>query len=517
MQSPTAFVRALQKCAPTLTKRFFSGRPCTKSTTLWKSCKPIRSSTNITSSRINTFKHAFRIQKKHSSTVSLSHAEALSMGTATKAKTSSFPDTSSNTVGYWLLGSAASVFGIVIFGGLTRLTESGLSITEWKPVTGSLPPMSDADWTSEFLKYQSSPEFHLLNPHMSLQEFKNIYWMEWIHRLWGRVIGITFVVPAIYFITRRKASKPMMARIAGIAGLIGFQGFLGWWMVKSGLKDDLFAPGSHPRVSQYRLTAHLGAAFLCYSAMLWNGLSILRTNKLLSMPPNIAQNTIAALQNPSLRLFKRSTALLTLLVFTTALSGGLVAGLDAGLIYNEFPYMGLGFAPPKKELFDPFYSKEPAPHNDLVWRNMTSNPSLVQLDHRILATTTFLAVQALFAYARFAPAMKAHLPKAAMKGVHGVMGLAWLQITLGISTLIYMVPLPLASAHQAGALALLSYSLVLLNRIRVPRRVAQMVAKRAGLGAVPESVSAANSTRTMYPKVVRSSNVVQPGMAHQAV
>lgn len=517
MQSPTAFVWALQKAAPILSKRFFSARQCTKSTTIWTSYKPIRSSTNITSSKTNTFKHAFRNQKKHNSTISLSQAEAPSSETATRAKTSSFPDTSSNTVGYWLLGSAASVFGIVIFGGLTRLTESGLSITEWKPVTGSLPPMSYADWASEFLKYQSSPEFHLLNPHMSLQEFKNIYWMEWMHRLWGRVIGFTLVVPAVYFVTRRKVSKPMMARVAGIAGLIGFQGFLGWWMVKSGLKDDLFAPGSHPRVSQYRLTAHLGAAFLCYSAMLWNGLSILRTNKLLSMPPNAAQSTIAALQHPSLHLFKRSTALLALLVFTTALSGGLVAGLDAGLIYNEFPYMGLGLTPPKQELFDPFYSKEPAPHNDLVWRNMTSNPSLVQLDHRILATTTFLAVQALFAYARFAPVMRAHLPKAAMKGVHGVMGFAWLQVTLGISTLIYMVPLPLASAHQAGALALLTYSLVLLNRIRVPKRVAQVVAKRAGAGAVPESVSATNTARTMQPKVVRSPDVVQQGMAHQAI
>ena len=518
MQSPRAFVRALEKAAPTLTRRFFSARPCTRSTTSWNSCRPIRSSTNITSSRTNSFKHAFRNQKRQNSTIPLSHVATTSLqAAATKTKTSSFPDSSSNAVGYWLLGSAASVFGIVIFGGLTRLTESGLSITEWKPVTGSLPPMSDADWASEFLKYQSSPEFHLLNPHMSLQEFKNIYWMEWIHRLWGRVIGISFVVPAIYFITRRKVSKPMMVRIAGIAGLIGFQGFLGWWMVKSGLKDDLFAPGSHPRVSQYRLTAHLGAAFLCYSAMLWNGLSILRTNKLLNMSPNAAQSAIAALQHPSLRLFKRSTALLTLLVFTTAMSGGLVAGLDAGLIYNEFPYMGLGLTPPKKELFDPFYSKEPAPHNDLVWRNMTSNPSLVQLDHRILATTTFLAVQALFAYARFAPAMKAYLPRAAMKGVHGVMGFAWLQVTLGISTLIYLVPLPLASAHQAGALALLSYSLVLLNRIQVPKRVLQMVARRAGSGAMPESVSAANTARTMQPKVVRSPDIVHQGMAHQAV
>ena len=513
MLSPAAFARSLQRAAPVLCRRFFSTRPCSQSTTSWKSSKPIRSPTNITSSRTQTFKYAFRSYKKHNSTMRLSHTDAVSINGATRIKTSNFPDTSSNTVAYWLLGSAASVFGIVIFGGLTRLTESGLSITEWKPVTGSLPPMSDADWASEFLKYQSSPEFHLLNPHMSLQEFKNIYWMEWIHRLWGRVIGITFVLPAVYFVARRRVSKPMMARIAGIAGLIGFQGFLGWWMVKSGLKDDLFASGSHPRVSQYRLTAHLGAAFLCYSAMLWNGLSILRTNKFLRMAPEAAQSTLSALQHPSLKLFKRSTLILVLLVFTTAMSGGLVAGLDAGLIYNEFPYMGLGLTPPKTELLDPFYSKEPPPHNDLIWRNMTSNPSLVQLDHRILAITTFLAVQTLFAYARFAPNMRAHLPRAAMKGMHGVMGFAWLQVTLGICTLLYLVPLPLASAHQAGALALLSYSLVLLNRIRVPKRAAQILTARAG-GKVPESVS---MSRKMESRIVSAPDVVVKGMAGQIV
>lgn len=180
---------------------------------------------------------------------------------------------------------------------------------------------------------------------MTIEEFKSIYWMEWIHRLWGRAIGLTFVLPAIYFVARRRVSKTMTLKLAGIAGLIGSQGAIGWWMVKSGLKDDLFASGSHPRVSQYRLTAHLGTAFLCYSAMLWNGLSILRTNKLLSMSPSTASQTLSALSSPQLKIFKSSVAALALLVFTTAMSGGLVAGLDAGLIYNEFPNMGLGLTP----------------------------------------------------------------------------------------------------------------------------------------------------------------------------
>jgi heme a synthase len=361
---------------------------------------------------------------------------------------------------------------------ILKLTASSrLSITEWKPVTGSLPPLSEADWASEFFKYQSSPEFHLLNPHITLDEFKSIYWMEWIHRLWGRAVGITFVLPAIYFVARRRVSPPMMLRLAGIAGLIGFQGFIGWWMVKSGLKDDLFASGSHPRVSQYRLTTHLGTAFLCYSAMVWNGLSILRTNKLLSMSPKTASETLSALSSPQLKIFKRSVAGLALLVFTTAMSGGLVAGLDAGLIYNEFPNMGLGLTPPKSELLDKFYSRDPE-QKDLYWRNALENPSLVQLDHRILATTTFTSVMALWAYSRFSPAMRTFLPRAAKRGVHGVVGFVWLQVILGISTLIYLVPLPLASAHQAGSLALLTWTLVLGSRIWYPSRAAGLIGQR---------------------------------------
>jgi heme a synthase len=354
---------------------------------------------------------------------------------------------------------------------------SRLSITEWKPVTGSLPPLSEADWASEFFKYQSSPEFHLLNPHMTLDEFKSIYWMEWLHRLWGRAIGITFVLPAIYFVVRRRVSKPMMLRLAGIAGLIGFQGVIGWWMVKSGLKDDLFAAGSHPRVSQYRLTTHLGTAFLCYTAMLWNGLSILRTNKLLSMSSTAATDTLSALSSPHLKIFKRSVAVLALLVFTTAMSGGLVAGLDAGLIYNEFPYMGLGLTPPKSELFNNFYSRD-AEQKDLYWRNALENPSLVQLDHRILATTTFASVMALWAYSKYSPAVRNFLPRAAKRGVHGVVGFVWLQVVLGISTLIYLVPLPLASAHQAGSLALLTWTIVLGSRVWYPSRAARLLSQR---------------------------------------
>lgn len=329
--------------------------------------------------------------------------------------------------------------------------------------------MSQAEWDSEFTKYKASPEFTLLNSSMTMSDFKQIYFMEWAHRLWGRVIGITFLLPTVYFITRKRVTPSMALKLTGICGMIGFQGVIGWWMVKSGLKDDLFAPGSHPRVSQYRLTAHLGAAFAVYCSMVLTGLSILKEHRMLANPAKAAE-TIKALQNPVLRVFRRSVVGLTLLVFTTAMSGALVAGLDAGLIYNEFPWMGLGLTPPKKELFDPFYSHVPD-QSDLWWRNMLENPSLVQLDHRVLATTTFTAVMSLFAYTRFAKGVRSTIPKDAAKGVQGVVHLVSLQVALGISTLIYMVPTWLASAHQAGALALLTGAVVLYSRTSLPRRV----------------------------------------------
>ena len=308
---------------------------------------------------------------------------------------------------------------------------------------------------------------------MTLDEFKKIYHMEFGHRVWGRVAGVSFLLPAVYFIARRKVSARMALKIVGIAGLIGFQGAIGWWMVKSGLKDDLFAPGSHPRVSQYRLTAHLGTAFLCYTAMLWNGLSILRTHKLLE-DAEAGQAVIQKLKNPKLKIFRRSVAGLAVLVFCTAMSGGLVAGLDAGLIYNEFPKMGQGLTPPKSELFSDFYSHR-SDKSDMWWRNPLENPSLVQLDHRILATTTFTSVLSLWAYTKLSSTLKKALPIAARKGMHGVVGFVCLQVALGISTLIYLVPLPLASAHQAGSLALLSWVMILGSRTWVPKRASALV------------------------------------------
>ena len=317
---------------------------------------------------------------------------------------------------------------------------------------------------------------------MTLSEFKQIYFMEWSHRLWGRAIGLTFLLPTIYFIARRKVAGHMAWKLTGICGMIGFQGVIGWWMVASGLKDDLFKPGAHPRVSQYRLTAHLGAAFTVYLSMLWCGLSILRENRLLR-DPAYAQSLFAKLNTPPLRRFKALTLALFALTFTTAMSGALVAGLDAGLIYNEFPWMGLGLTPPKSELFDKFYSHTPDA-SDLVWRNMLENPSLVQLDHRILATTTFTAICALWSFPRLSSRLQTALLKeksldSVRKGLNGVLHLALLQVTLGISTLIYMVPTWLAAGHQAGALALLTGVAVLASRLRVSPRTMRLVREAA--------------------------------------
>jgi cytochrome c oxidase assembly protein subunit 15 len=360
--------------------------------------------------------------------------------------------------------------------------ENRLSITEWKPITGTLPPLSQADWDAAFDAYRASPEFALLNPHMTLPEFKQIYYMEWGHRLWGRAIGLTFVLPTLYLVARRRVTPRMAWNLAGISGLIGVQGAIGWWMVRSGLRDDLFAPGSHPRVSQYRLAAHLGTAFVCYGWMLLSGLAVLRARRLL-IPRGTADQQAAAaaaalaklvaLQSPALAPLRRAVLLLTALVFTTAMSGALVAGLDAGLIYNEFPTMGAGgsapwrLAPPASELLDRFYSRR-ADGADLWWRNALENPSLVQLDHRVLATTTLCAVAALFAYSRTGR-VAAAMPRDVRKGVNGMVHLVVLQVALGISTLLYMVPVPLAAAHQAGSLALLTGALVLGHRLKVPK------------------------------------------------
>lgn len=372
---------------------------------------------------------------------------------------------SSKWVGYWLVGTSGLVFGIVVLGGLTRLTESGLSITEWKPVTGTIPPLNQKEWEEEFAKYQQSPEFKQLNSHITLDEFKFIFFMEWVHRLWGRAIGAIFILPAVYFAVARKASPHVNKRVFGLTCLLGLQGFIGWWMVSSGLDEkQLEERKSKPTVSQYRLTTHLGAAFLLYMGMLWTGLEILREAKWVKAPEK-ALELFSKLDNPALKPIRKYSLSLLALTFITAMSGGLVAGLDAGLIYNTFPSMGENWVPSKRELMDENFARK-EDKSDLVWRNMLENPTTVQLNHRIFATTTFFAVLGLHMYCL---KRKHVIPKSANKTLHAMMGLVTLQAALGIFTLIYLVPISLASAHQAGALALLTSSLVFASQLRKPR------------------------------------------------
>lgn len=381
------------------------------------------------------------------------------------------PDTviSSRSVGYWLIGTSGLVFGIVVLGGLTRLTESGLSITEWKPVTGSIPPLSQADWNEEFSKYQNSPEFKQLNSHITLEEFKFIYSMEWGHRLMGRAIGLFFVLPAVYFWTTKKLAGHVKWKVVGLTGLLGLQGAIGWWMVQSGLDEQqLVERRSKPTVSQYRLTTHLGAAFLMYLGVLWTGFEILNENKWLKnvkKVPESVQHLFEQLNNPALKRFRTIASGLLCLTFLTAMSGGMVAGLDAGLIYNTFPHMGDDYLPSANELMSPVFSHK-ADQSDLWWRNLLENPTTVQLVHRTLATTTFFSILGVHMYSS---RNKNIIPKVAQRMLHTVMGLATLQVALGISTLIYLVPIPLAAAHQAGALALLTSCLAFSAQLKKPR------------------------------------------------
>ncbi|KAG4302132.1 hypothetical protein PCANB_001527 [Pneumocystis canis] len=374
------------------------------------------------------------------------------------------------SVGYWLLGCSSLVFGMIILGGLTRLTESGLitlSITEWKPVTGIFPPLSHDAWIHEFENYKKTPEFKLLNQNISLSDYQFIYKMEWAHRIFGRIIGVFYLLPMTYFILSKKVTLSTAKRLLFMGGLLGLQGFIGWWMVKSGLEHEHFKEGSVPRVSQYRLVSHFGTALSLYACMLWTGLNIFKENKWV-IKTNEAKNFILKeLNNPILQKFKRMILALNCLIFITILSGAFVAGLDAGLIYNTFPYMGKSLIPPRSELFSEAYSRNVS-KSDIWWRNMLENPVTVQLCHRILATCTFALTTTVFFYSRRVKFLKIATPE--LKNTISVlMATVCIQIILGISTLIYMVPVPLAALHQTNSLIVLTSIIITGNRLHIPR------------------------------------------------
>ncbi|KAK7470956.1 Cytochrome c oxidase assembly protein cox15 [Stygiomarasmius scandens] len=376
------------------------------------------------------------------------------------------------SVGIWLMVSSTLVFAIIVVGGVTRLTESGLSITEWKPITGVIPPLTEREWEEEFNKYKATPEFKLLNHSIGLDDFKRIFYMEWGHRVLGRLIGVVFVAPLAYFAVKKRISGSLAAKLGGLALLIGAQGALGWYMVKSGLDDKLMeTPGAVPRVSQYRLAAHLGMAFLLYAGMFGTGLATIKEWKFANGGNWMGLSSSAfgeALSKLPVRAFKARAWTLTGLVFLTALSGAFVAGLDAGLLYNEFPLMGGRLAPPRDELMSPAYAQKPDGSDK--WRNIFENPTTVQFDHRVLAITTYLGTTLLFLRAR---ALRQVLPPLTVRATTVAFAMVNVQLALGISTLLYLVPVPLAAAHQAGSVAVLSAMIHVLLTLRRPGAAAQ--------------------------------------------
>lgn len=342
-------------------------------------------------------------------------------------------------VGRWLLVCSGTVAGAVILGGVTRLTESGLSMVDWHLIKEMKPPTSQEEWEAEFQKYQQFPEFKILNHDMTLAEFKFIWYMEYSHRMWGRLVGLAYILPAAYFWKKGWLTRGLKGRVLALCGLVCFQGLLGWYMVKSGLEEK---PDSHdiPRVSQYRLAAHLGSALVLYCASLWTSLSLL-------LPQHKLPETCQLLR---LRRFAHGTAGL---VFLTALSGAFVAGLDAGLVYNSFPKMGEAWIPADLFSFSP------------LLRNVFENPTMVQFDHRVLGITSVTAITVLYFLSRRIP-----LPRRTKIAATTLLALAYTQVGLGISTLLMYVPTPLAATHQSGSLALLSAALWLMNELRrVPK------------------------------------------------
>jgi len=337
---------------------------------------------------------------------------------------------SGRAVAWWLLACCALVFAMIVVGGVTRLTHSGLSITEWQPIVGALPPMSDGDWAAAFAKYRATPEYELVNRGMTLPEFKGIFWWEYAHRLLGRLIGVAFLLPFLWFVARRAIPKGYGGKLAGIFVLGGLQGALGWYMVQSGLVDD-------PQVSPFRLTAHLVLAFVIFGAMLW-----------------VAMSLLAALPNPRAgahaRGVRRAALATAGLVLLMVASGGLVAGIRAGFAYNTFPLMNGSVIPPEIFMLAPW------------WKNFFYNMATVQFDHRLVALALAVAVPALWWQVRRNP----EVTDRARIGAHLLLAMLALQIALGITTLLLVVPLPLAAAHQAGAVVLFALALNLAHALR---------------------------------------------------
>ena len=336
---------------------------------------------------------------------------------------------SRRTVAAWLLACCALVFVTVVVGGITRLTHSGLSIVEWQPIMGAIPPLNDAQWGEAFAKYQGTPEFKQRNPGMTVAGFKAIFWWEYVHRLLGRVIGLVFLITFLYFLARRRLDPDVAWKLGGIFLLGAAQGALGWFMVQSGLVDQ-------PRVSSVRLAAHLGLAVLIYAAMLWVALDLLYRTR-----------------SPSSDGMRGRASGMVALVFLMILSGALVAGIRAGSAYNTWPLMNGRFIPEEILLLEPWYA------------NIAYNMATVQFIHRILAVfVALMAVGLWFDVRREPPNPRSRFWSAILVLAVGM------QVAGGIATLLLGVPINLGVLHQSGAVVVFSCAIMFRHTLREQRQ-----------------------------------------------
>jgi cytochrome c oxidase assembly protein subunit 15 len=333
-------------------------------------------------------------------------------------------------VRWWLLCIAALIAAMVLVGGATRLTESGLSIVEWKPVTGMLPPLNQEQWTQAFDGYKTIPQYRELNAGMTLGEFKTIFWWEWSHRLLGRAIGLAYLLPFLWFLWRGALNADVRRRLWMIFGLGALQGAVGWWMVASGLSQRV-------EVSHYRLATHLVLALFIFASIVWT------LRRLADRPPVTV--------SPRLKI---TSVVLLALTFVQLYLGALVAGLRAGKVYNTWPDIDGGFVPAAARLF----------FDQPWWRNLFDNTLTVQFEHRMTAYALFtLAVLHLI------DAVRSRAGVAAVNGARWLVAAITLQATLGILTLLNQVPIDLALAHQAVAIAVLTLAVLQAERLAAPR------------------------------------------------
>ena len=337
---------------------------------------------------------------------------------------------SQNPVLIWLLTGTILVASMVSVGGITRLTQSGLSMVEWNLIMGSVPPLNQAEWEVTFEKYKESPEYQIVNYEFRLEEFKLIFWWEYIHRVLGRLIGLVFIIPFIIFMIQKRIDKPLLRRLILIFILGAFQGFLGWFMVKSGLVKD-------PHVSHYRLAAHLIAALTLFCLILWVALELLFKDKF--------ENG----EKPVLQKIRRLSVIGIFVLTIQIIYGAFVAGLKAGLYYNTWPKMGASWIPSEVT--------ESISREGII--SLFDNTTLVQFIHRYVGWIVALIVLLIFNQVR-----KHATGSNIEKGTYFLVGITIAQILLGIFTLVNQVPVVLGILHQLGALFLLGGFLFVLNR-----------------------------------------------------